>query len=180
MVSLCLGNCPHFLDFRRSNSVAGRLHAIPDYPFRQRSEVRAVATRKRRKQKVYLPIRAGESSEFVTKSKLKLEFRTSASRSRIIIFSPVFFPSSSPVLPQLSSILFDAMGKGSATQSFENEKAPSDVQLENASEEATMAEPSRTYTAEEEEKLYRRVDWRILPILALLVRLLRVIIFAWI
>lgn len=58
---------------------------------------------------------------------------------------------------------------GSPQQSFDdNEKANSDVQIESA-QSGMMTEPAVKYTAEEEEKLYRRVDWRILPILALLV-----------
>lgn len=58
--------------------------------------------------------------------------------------------------------------------SFTDEKA-SDVQLESAPQEAgMMEEPAVKFTAAEEEKLYRRVDWRILPILALLVSFLPV------
>ena len=55
--------------------------------------------------------------------------------------------------------------------SFDDEKGSSDVQLESAQEAGLMQEPSVKFSAEEEAKLYRRVDFRILPILALLVSL---------
>jgi hypothetical protein len=57
-----------------------------------------------------------------------------------------------------------------STGSFENEK-DMDLKVEDAG--VALVKPDREFTLQEEDAMHRRMDWRIMPILALLYRKLR-------